>query len=351
MDDHWNPDELLIHWIEDIPVADLTPQLDAMLPAGDWLMLEDVDDLLDATARRLCSLRGKTMSGPLVALVNRSSLSQMAAAELPTNQRPLVLTQVQEKQSGGASGDVSIDGRSSAVIGDAPVALAGAIHAAESLLRGVASGTHVSAEQFIAAVNASPDPDVTRNALKLAGSGNTIYGDAVSYSPGEFRKFPETLESSEKFRMRFSKFGAVGLHEVVATFEWLHVPGQVANPGIGELLKAKQRVPVYFASSVDALVFRIGAAAGLILDADVSITVSAFALTVERFTLSGLVDREESLKQLDRVVIQLRLPLDDLLKNKDEPDGGAKVADPGLQSAEGTHHIGDDDMAHSPQKA
>lgn len=108
--------------------------------------------------------------------------------------------------------------------------------------------------------------------------------------------------------------------------------GQVANVGIGELLKVKQRVPVYFASSADALVFRIGSAAGLILDADVSVTVSSFAWTVERFTLSGLVDREDSLKQLDRVVMQLRLPLNDLLKNQDEPDGGAKVADPGLQS-------------------
>lgn len=314
MNYQFDPDELLIHWVEDIPVADLAAQVDTMLPSGDWLFLDDVKDLLDGTARRLCGLRGGTMSGPLAALVNRS-LSQVAAAELPTNQRSLGLARVREREGNDdAPCDVSTDGRSPERKGDVPIALAGAIHAAESLLRGVASGAHVSAEQFVAAVNASPDPDVTRNALKLAGSGNTIYGDAVSYRPGDFKKFPETLETSEKFRMRFSKFGAVGLHEVVATFEWLHVAGQLANVGIGELLKAKQRVPVYFASSVDALVFRIGAAAGLILDADVSVTVSAFAWTVERFTVSGLVDREESLKQLDRVVIQLRLPLDDLLK-------------------------------------
>ena len=332
MDYQFDPDELLIHWVEDIPVADLTAQVNTMLPSGEWLNLGDVDNLLDGTARRLCGLRGRTMSGPLVALVNRS-LSQMAAAELPTNQRSLGLAQVQEREGNDdAPSDESTDGRSPERKGDVPIALAGAIHAAESLLRGVASGAHVSAEQFIAAVNASPDPEVTRNALKLAGSGNTIYGDAVSYRPGDFNKFPETLETSGKFRMRFSKFGVVGLHEVVATFEWLHVAGQATNVGVGELLKAKQRVPVYFASSADALVFRIGAAAGLILDADVSVTVSSFAWTVERFTLSRLVDREESLKQLDRVVMQLRLPLNDLLKNQDEPDGGAKVADPGLQS-------------------
>lgn len=111
--------------------------------------------------------------------------------------------------------------------------------------------------------------------------------------------------------MRFSDCADVGPNELKADFKRLHIQGQNEESSIGQLMKFRQRLPIFLAGSLDATLFRVGAAAELELDAEVTVTVSPFERSIKRLTLVRLTNREETLMQLDRFIEQLRLPLGD----------------------------------------
>ncbi len=101
----------------------------------------------------------------------------------------------------------------------------------------------------------------------------------------------------------------VGPNEVKADFRRLHTEGQSAESSIGQLMKFRQRLPIALAGSQDAPLFRVGAAAEFDLDAEVTVTVSSYERTIKRFTLVRLINREDTLRQLDGFIEQLRLPM------------------------------------------
>jgi hypothetical protein len=143
----------------------------------------------------------------------------------------------------------------------------------------------------------------------LAGEGCALHADAVSFNPAEHKSFPEFLESSEKFSIRFFDFEDVGQSEVPDAFDRLHIEGKREEDAVGRLKWSRRRIPIGIMGSRDALLFRMGATANLQLSAKVTVTVSTFDRSIERFTLVSLIDREGVRRQLETVVSQERLPL------------------------------------------
>lgn len=306
-------EKLMIHWVRDIPVANLKPAVEEMLPPGDWVYFEQFEHAVDEAIAQLAALQGDSMRGQLRVSIRRT-LDQIALVELPGVQHELELS-----QAGGLVGlpevpdvgedDSRVDGYSQPR--EASEAIQEAMAVSESLLVKNDAGEYPNAEAFMEALERSPDPKLTANALKIAGVGGMLHGVGGSFNPGAHRRFPELLESAGVFRMRFSDCADVGPNEVKADFKRLHMPGQNEETSIGELMKFRQRLPISLAGSSDATLFRVGAAAELELDAEVSVTVSSFERSIKRLTLVRLTDREETLSQLDQFIEQLRLPLDE----------------------------------------
>lgn len=116
------------------------------------------------------------------------------------------------------------------------------------------------------------------------------------------------LESQEQFRIRCFDFGAVGVGEVKSSFERVHIPGQRIETAVGRLLWDKRRVGIQLTGSNDGGLFRVAAAAGIAIEAIVTVGVETYERAVSRFTLVSLVDREAVLSNLEEKIRQMRLP-------------------------------------------
>jgi hypothetical protein len=306
-------DKFIIHWVGKIPVANLKAAVEEMLPPGDWVYFEQFEHVVGEAIAQLVSLQGDSMRGRLRVCISRT-LHQIALVELPGLQHEMELNQAEDTgappgSSDGGEGRVVVDVASQQQ--GVSQAIQGAIAISESLLAQNDAGEYPNAEALMEALERSPDPRLTANALKIAGAGGVFHGADGSFNPGRHKPFPELLESAGVFRMRFSDCADVGPNELKADFKRLHIHGQNEESSIGQLMKFRQRLPIFLAGSLDATLFRVGAAAELDLDAEVTVTVSPFERSIKRFTLVRLTNREETLMQLDRFIEQLRLPLDD----------------------------------------
>lgn len=308
-------EKLTIHWVRDIPVAKLKPAVEEMLPPGDWVYFEQFEHAVDEAIAQLAALHGDSMRGRLRVCISRT-LDQIALVELPGVQHELELSQPPSADLTGLP-QAPDTGESRAGVAqdcqplEASRAIQEAIAVSELLLAKNDAGEYSNAEDFMEALDSSPDPKLTANALRIAGFGGMLHGVGGTFNPGAHKRFPELLESAGVFRMRFSDCADVGPNEVKADFKRVHVPGQNVESSIGQLMKFRQRLPISLAGSSDATLFRVGAAAELELDAEVSVTVSPFERSIKRLTLVRLTDREETLRQLDQFIGQLRLPLDE----------------------------------------
>lgn len=304
-------EKLIIHWVGEIPVANLKVVVEEMMPPGDWVYFEHFKSAIDEAITRLATLRGDSMRGRLRVCISRT-LDQIALVELPGLQHELELTQEANAEghinsSGQEDGRVAADTPS--VRRETSKIIHEALAVAEALLAKNDAGEYPSAENFLEALERSPDPKLTANALKIAGAGGTLHGVEGSFNPRAHKRFPELLESSGVFRMCFSECADVGPNELKADFKRLHTDGQNEESNIGQLMKFRQRVPILLAGSQDAPLFRVGAAAELDLDAKVTVTVSSYELSIKRYTLVRLMNPEETLRQLYGYIEQLRLPL------------------------------------------
>lgn len=305
-------EKFIIHWVGELPVANLKAAVEEMLPPGDWVYFEQFEHAVGEAIAQLASLHGDSMRGRLRVCISRT-LNQIALVELPGLQHEMELSQAVDT---GALPEPTDTGEGWAGVDDASQQLEasqviqGAIAASESLLAKNDAGEYPNAEALMEALERSPDPKLTANALKIAGVGSVLHGVGGSFNPGMHKRFPELLESAGVFRMRFSDCADVGPNELKADFKRLHIQGQNEESSIGQLMKFRQRLPIFLAGSLDATLFRVGAAAELELDAEVTVTVSPFERSIKRFTLVRLTNREETLMQLDRFIEQLRLPLD-----------------------------------------
>jgi|APMI01.1.fsa_nt_gi hypothetical protein len=304
-------EKLIIHWVGEIPVANLKAAVEEMLPPGDWVYFDHFKNAIDEAITGLTALHGDSMRGRLRVCISRT-LDQIALLELPGLQNELELTQKVNavdfpKSSDQGEGRAAVD--ASSQLRETSKVIQEALVVGESLLAKNDAGEYPSAENFMEALEHSPDPKLTANALKIAGSGGALHGVEGSFYPRAHKRFPELLESTGVFRMRFSDCVDVGPNEVKADFKRLHTEGQSAESSIGQLMKFRQRLPIALAGSQDAPLFRVGAAAEFDLDAEVTVTVSSYERTIKRFTLVRLINREDTLRQLDGFIEQLRLPM------------------------------------------
>ncbi len=140
------------------------------------------------------------------------------------------------------------------------------------------------------------------------GSKGSIHSAATSFIPGEHDPFPKFLESATEISVRFSDFGEIDISCVTGSFERLHTPGHTSQGNVEQLLCNRRRVPINLSGSEDMRIFKIGAAAGLDLDARVTMTVSTYTRTIESFTLIRLIDTNDVIRKLQRVIQQGGLP-------------------------------------------
>lgn len=306
-------EKLIIHWVGETPVADLKPAVEEMLPPGDWVYFEQFESTVKQAIAQLTALHGDSMRGSLRVCISRT-LKQIALVELPGLQHELELKQAADTEELQVSPDISEDWvccNNESQQREAIQVIQEAIAASESLLAKNDAGEYPTAEVFMDALERSPDPKLTANALRIAGVGGMIHGVGGTFNPGKHKPFPEVLESAGVFRIRFSDCVDLGQNELKADFKRVHRQGESEETSIGQLMKFRQRLPIFLAGSLDATLFRVGAAAELELDAEVTVTVEAFERSIKRFTLVRLTNREEMLRQLHRFIEQLRLPLDE----------------------------------------
>lgn len=308
-----NSEKFIIHWIGEVPVANLKDAVEDMLPPGDWVYLEQFEHVIGEAIAQLTALHGDSMRGRLRVCISRT-LKQIALVELPGLQHELTLSQTPDtrklpESSDSGEGWAGVDDPSATQ--EVSQVIQESIAESESLLARNDAGEYPNAEVLMEALDRSPDPKLTANALKIAGAGGILHGVGGSFNPGGHKRFPELLESAGIFRMRFSDCADVGPNELKADFKRLHIEGQNEETSIGQLMKFRQRLPISLAGSLDATLFRVGAAAELNLDAEVTVTISTFERSIKRFTLVRLTNRDETLMQLYRFIEQSRLRLDE----------------------------------------
>lgn len=308
-------DNFIVHWVRDIPVAYLKPAVNEMLPPGSWAYFEQFQKLMDEAIAQLESLHGNSMRGRLCICISKN-LDQIALVELPGLQKELELDRSPDNDRLRVQEITPIDKQSISTktlpsqAWSVSNGISKSIEVAEALLTKNDAGEYIPAEMLLDALNSSPDPKLTANVLKTAGYGTVIHGVDTSFNPGRHRRFPETVESRGQFLLRFSNVVDVGQNEVRADFKRIHVPGQFAETGLGELLKTRQRLSISLAGSQDAMLFRVGGVAELEVEANVTLTLLSFERSIKRFTLVRLADREQVLAKLDLLIEQFRLPLE-----------------------------------------
>jgi integrase len=166
-----------------------------------------------------------------------------------------------------------------------------------------------TAEELVDAIASSPDPKLTKNALKIAGAPHVFVGAVASYAPAEHKKFPESLESETVFHLRLRKFGDIGSECVTAEFERLHIPGEFVESSVGKLMRHKRRVAINFLYSADEALFKVGAAAQLEIEVKVTATVISSECSICGFTLLSLFSRSDTINKLTSFISQQALPL------------------------------------------
>lgn len=303
MPNGFDPDYLVVHWVAETPIADLQTLLHEKLPTGDWVSQDEFRKLVNTACDQLRLLHGDCMQGQLSIAISRS-LDQLALVELLPAQRSLNLS---SEPPESAPSPVTKAGEFGADIRET---IASAINISNSLIGRHESGEVINANEFLITIASSPDPTLTTNALKLAGENITAHGAAVSFDARSHDRFPRILESDERFHMRLIDFGEVGQNEVKAAFERLHIARQNSDSPVGRLFRNRQRVSVSISGCGDAGLFRILAAAELDIKVEVTATISTHDPSIERLTLVRILDKQESLEKLTRLISQLQLPLD-----------------------------------------
>lgn len=308
-----------IIWVADCPTGDIRAVTDAIVPPGDWIDYSKCRAAMDDGVKHLISLKGRSIRGRLIPLINRD-MSLIAVAELPAPQGALKFeewttadkdeVQIENWASDGVvnrENQIGNDASRNDAVG--PV-FADAIRVATDLLRMIQSGQVVDAETFLAHLGRSPDRQMTVTSLRLAGGGCRATGSRLTFDGGAWPAFPRTLVSGEMLRLRFFDFGELGESFVSASFRRIHVNGQSEDTAVGRLLETRKRLPIDIANSADSLMFRIAAAGGLSIEAEVTAIVSSFEGSIERLTLQSVANRSALQEQLEKIVAQLRLPID-----------------------------------------
>ena len=294
------PEEFSIVWESSIPIANLRDVIAEVSPPGKWLKLDRFIALVDQVSKCLEALKGGCIKGQSSILISRN-LDKLALVEYPSIQEELNLS------APTAADEVkkSLD----AVDQESRLAAAAAIKSATRLLVKNDQGFPVSAEELVEVIASSDDSQLTKNALKIAGSRHVFVGAAATYAPAKHKKFPETLESETVFHLRLKKFGDINSGFVTAEFERLHVSGQSVETPVGRLLRHKRRVPVNFLGSADETLFKVGAAAQLEIEVRVTATVTSFECSICGFTLISLLSRVDTINSLTKFISQQTLPL------------------------------------------
>ena len=311
--------EMRIIWVADCPTGDIRAVTDAIVPPGDWIDYSKCRAAMDDGVNHLISLKGRSIRGKLIPLINRD-MSSIAVGELPAPQKALRFEEwiTADKDVVGiddvAGEDVvnkenqlGNDASRNDAVG--PM-IADAIQIATDLLKLVQSGQAVDAETLLDHLCRSPDREMTATSLRLAGCGCRATGSTLTYDGGAWPAFPRTLVSREILRMRFFDFGELGESSVSASFRRVHVNGQSEDTDVGRLLETRKRFQIDIANSADSLMFRIAAAGGLSIEAEVTAIVSSFDGSIERLTLQSVVNRSALQGQLEKIIAQLRLPID-----------------------------------------
>lgn len=302
-------DDITIHWVADVPVANLRPVVNATLPPGDWISYDRFRQISDHAVDRLCMLKGKSMPGMLFSVISRS-LDKIALVEKPPAQKRLDLfpstTDGTDKLSDSEMLNATLNPAVSKSVEDIKTE---SISIGVNLLKRYDDGDQISAEMFLQAVDQSPDWQLTTGVLKAAGGGQIAHSGKVSFEMGSFPEFPGEIESERRYHMRLYDFDEIGQDMVKAGFQQVHIPGEMVDDLLARSLKSRYRMPVTILGSADRLLFRICAAAGLEIEAEVTMTISTYERTVKGFTLVSLVNRSDMRKQLDQLLTQMQLHL------------------------------------------
>jgi hypothetical protein len=302
-------DEITIHWVSDVPVANLRPVVNATLPLGDWISYNRFRQISDHAVERLCMLKGKSMPGMLFPVISRS-LDKIALVEKSPTQKGLDLspppTDAADKSTDPEMSNGTLNPTVPTSIEDIKNE---SISIGIDLLKRYDDGEQISAEMFLQALGQSPDWQLTTGTLKAAGGGQTAHGGKVSFEMGSFPEFPGEIESGRRYHMRLYDFEEIGQDMVKAEFQQIHIPGEMVDDSLARSLKSRYRMPVTILGSADQLLFRICAAAGLEIEAEVTMTMSTYERTVKGFTLVSLINRSDMRQQLDQLLTQMQLPL------------------------------------------
>lgn len=293
-------EEFSIIWESNIPIANLRDVIAEVSPIGKWLKLDRFLALVDQISKCLEALKGGWIKGQYSILISRN-LDKLALVEYPSRQEDLNLSVPTAADEVKKSLD-TVDQESGR-------AAAAAIKSATQLLVKNDQGLPLSAEELVVVIASSADPQLTKNALKIAGSPHVFTGAATTYAPAKHKKFPETLESETVFHLRLKKFGDINSGFVTAEFERLHVSGELVESPVGRLMRHKRRVPVSFLGSADETLFKIGAVAQLEIEARVTATVTSSECSICGFTLISLLSRVDTANNLTNFISQQTLPL------------------------------------------
>ena len=159
-------DDIVIHWVAGVPITNLRPVVNNILPPGDWFPYNRFRQVSDSAVERLCRLRGESMPGTVFAVINRS-LDQIALVEKPSAQQSFNLslppTDGTENSADTEMSKETLNAVMSTSVEDIKNASVGI---SIDLLKRYDNGDQISAEMFFQALGQSPDRQLTAGALK-----------------------------------------------------------------------------------------------------------------------------------------------------------------------------------------
>lgn len=284
-----------VQYVLNLPVLSLKEAQSQLSPPGEWVLIDDISRLLEATNRLLIGLRPKGMHNVKVvisrdmtkaALVRTKGLQQELGENLVDKPQNSADTDNAESDS-----DCILDNNKPFGSEVTRIGSRRAIEIAQELAGAHKNGTIANAEDFLKVLSTSPDPAVTRQCLVPQEKYPfDVSAPGFTFPIGGRAVFPQRLESAERFEVTLDNIGDVNKNSVSARL--VSVNSGIGSPCV-RYFSSSKKLLVHIGTSHDVLLIRHpGVSLCDELKAEVTLTVDTSKGVICGLTLIRILNKD-----------------------------------------------------------